>query len=638
MDNRFENNKFIKSRLRGNKTRDKYSSNNRYRTRDAIKIYESKTKKKRNTDNGIFTLVVVIAAVIICIAIIFFSVSFVTSQLIKREESGFSNEQMKNDIYIDYSLIGMEQPLSIRGLTRQNVYDKVLGSYKWDLTITNSNPEIDRFVLPSIKSEFEKTENLDMYLSNDFVDSKGTSQEVEVVNPYKDVTINVTKDTYKVPDFLEAELKAQIDNIYDTYLYNNSNSFRKKITDVNDPNFKSDFKFNVDENDPYLDDVLSQLALLWNTKAAKGQIEGFDKSKNEFVFGDDHSGYEIDVEGLRSKILQFIRQGDLTANITTVLRIINPTGESIKNKYKYISTFETTTTDNEVRNKNVELACNAINGYILNPGQEFSFNKVVGERTEAKGYGLAQAYNQGEVVEELGGGVCQVSTTLYNAVYGAGLTSTYRRSHTFEPNYVTPGLDATVSYNGVDYRFINDSDYAVGIRANYKDRKVKVEIFSVPILEPGVIKYLDSKKIQDLDEPSISIIESGTAQKGTKGSEWRVDRVFKKGDVEIRRDLDHNAIYVGHTPTAFAENTYVDKEGILQTRAFRSKSSLNPDATTKASNRTNNTNNNSRNNNNQTRTATTQATTANNDAYVVPLPGSNTSDIIPAANNYTLPN
>ena len=101
MDNRFENNKFIKSRLRGNKTRDKYSSNNRYRTRDAIKIYESKTKKKRNTDNGIFTLVVVIAAVIICIAIIFFSVSFVTSQLIKREESSFSNEQMKNDIYID---------------------------------------------------------------------------------------------------------------------------------------------------------------------------------------------------------------------------------------------------------------------------------------------------------------------------------------------------------------------------------------------------------------------------------------------------------------------------------------------------------------------------------------------------------
>ena len=636
MENRFNTNNSMKSRLRGStRSNLKYSSNNRYRTRDAIKIYESKTKKKRNTDNGIFTVVVVVAAVIICLAIIFFSVSFVTNQLVKKEESGFTNEQMKNDIYIDYSLIGMKEPLSIRGLTRQDVYDAVLGSYKWDLTITNSNPELDRFQLPSIQNEFERTEDLDSFLSDDFVDSKGTSQEVVIENPYKDVTIEVTKEVYKVPDFLEAELKAQIDNIYDTYLYNNSNSFRKKITDVHDPNFVSDFKFNVDENDPYLDDVLSQLALLWNTKAVKGQIEGFDKLKNEFVFGDDHSGYEIDVEGLRSKILQYIRQGDLTANITTVLRIINPTGESIKNKYKYISAFETTTTDNDVRNRNVELACEAINGYILNPGKEFSFNRVVGERTEAKGYGLAQAYNQGEVVEELGGGVCQVSTTLYNAVYGAGLTSTYRRSHTFEPNYVTPGLDATVSYNGVDYRFVNDSDYAVGIRANYKNRKVRVEIFSVPILEPGVVKYLDAKKIQDLDEPSISIIESGIAQKGTKGSEWRVDRVYKKGDVEIRRDLDHNAIYVGHTPTAFAENTYVDKDGVLQTRAFRSKSTVNNETSKKNTN--GNTSTTKSGSTPRSTTAPRETTTANNEAYVVPLPGSNASDIIPQANNFAVP-
>ena len=82
----------------------------------------------------------------------------------------------------------------------------------------------------------------------------------------------------------------------------------------------------------------------------------------------------------------------------------------------------------------------------MRPGEEFSFNNTIGERTEEKGFGAAAAYNNGEVVQEVGGGVCQVSTTLYNAVVRAGLKVTYRQGHTFQPTYVTPGQDATVSW------------------------------------------------------------------------------------------------------------------------------------------------------------------------------------------------
>ena len=96
--------------------------------------------------------------------------------------------------------------------------------------------------------------------------------------------------------------------------------------------------------------------------------------------------------------------------------------------------------------------------------------KVVGERTEAKGYQAAAAYSNGEVVQEIGGGVCQVSTTLYNAVIRSGLKTTVRRSHTYEPSYVTPGQDATVSYGGPDYKFINNSNTAIGIRASYSNQ------------------------------------------------------------------------------------------------------------------------------------------------------------------------
>ena len=204
----------------------------------------------------------------------------------------------------------------------------------------------------------------------------------------------------------------------------------------------------------------------------------------------------------------------------------------------------------------------------MRPGQEFSFNKVLGERTEERGYDYATAYLEGQVIEELGGGICQVSTTLYNAVFAAGLTTTYRKSHTFVPTYITPGLDATVSFNGPDYRFINTSNYSVGIKAQFSKNKVKVDIFAVPMIRDGYTQNLVSTKIQDIDMPSISIINEGKATKGTMGSEWQVFKVVKNGDKEVERVFDHQTIYQGHTPTAFEENTYVDNDGVLQTKKF----------------------------------------------------------------------
>ena len=162
----------------------------------------------------------------------------------------------------------------------------------------------------------------------------------------------------------------------------------------------------------------------------------------------------------------------------------------------------TKTTANSKRNTNVRLACEALNGTIVQPGQELSFNDTVGERTEAKGYQGAAAYNNGEVVQEIGGGVCQVSTTLYNAVLKAGLKISVRRSHTFEPSYVTPGQDATVSWGGPDFKFINNSNTAIGIRARYADQTCTVSVYGIPILEEGVTYSLDAKKIADLDPPA----------------------------------------------------------------------------------------------------------------------------------------
>ena len=611
----------------------KNKRNDRYRSRDALQNYEYRNSRKKKAGRGAITSLFVFSTLLVAIIAVFFVLQFLNNTIGKSEESKFTDAQMKHDIYIDYSIIGMKYPLGIRGLTRQDVYDKVRGSYEWDLTISNSNPELDIFDMPKYE-DVEVEESLNQYLDTTNLDAQGTSQKIEVDNPYKNITIKATKDTYKFPDFLDGQLKSQIDSIYETYLRGQSVRFEKKAaTNVTSPDFKADFKFEVNENDNSIDEYLNQLAILWKTTAVKGQIEGFDKTKNEFIFGDEHKGCEIDVEAMRKRIFEEVGKGNLKANIYTILKFTDPIGETIKSKYKYVSNFETTTTNNEVRNTNIQLACDAINGLILKPNEEFSFNNIVGERTESKGYGLAQAYSQGEVVEELGGGVCQVSTTLYNAVFAAGLTTTYRRSHTFEPNYVTPGLDATVSFNGVDYRFINDSEYSIGIRTTYKNKKVKAEIFAVPKLEKDVKQYLLSKKIQELDEPPISIIESGTATKGTKGSEWQVFKVVKKGDEEIERVHDHYAKYVGHTPTAYEENTYIDKEGVLQTRTFKStgtvrttspQSSTNQQRTTRAQE-------------NQTRNRTTERPSTTQTTEPIPLPVSQNANVISPAESFPTP-
>ena len=120
----------------------------------------------------------------------------------------------------------------------------------------------------------------------------------------------------------------------------------------------------------------------------------------------------------------------------------------------------------EGRKKNVALAASKINGLILKPGDEFSYNTLVGQRTVEAGFNPAPAYDGGQVVEEVGGGICQVSSTLYAATIKARLWNvTERHEHQFRVLYLDPGLDATVSWPTPDFRFVNDMELPVMIEA-----------------------------------------------------------------------------------------------------------------------------------------------------------------------------
>ena len=130
-----------------------------------------------------------------------------------------------------------------------------------------------------------------------------------------------------------------------------------------------------------------------------------------------------------------------------------------------------------IRRGNVKLAGEACNGVILNDGDIFDYNAVVGKRTTERGYGAAPAYVNGETVDTIGGGICQVSSTVYYATLLANLEIVERYAHRYAPNYITWGMDATVSWGGPEFRFRNNTGYPIRLDVTYdKKNNIKVEI------------------------------------------------------------------------------------------------------------------------------------------------------------------
>ncbi len=141
-----------------------------------------------------------------------------------------------------------------------------------------------------------------------------------------------------------------------------------------------------------------------------------------------------------------------------------------KDNLSSVSTqFETSTENGRNRSINIELGVSKINGIILEPGEIFSFNEIVGPRDETNGYQTANVYMNGEVIDGIGGGICQVSSTLYNAVIYAGLEVVERKNHMFTVSYVPPGRDATVAYGEIDFKFRNSTDWPIRLDCNIKN-------------------------------------------------------------------------------------------------------------------------------------------------------------------------
>ncbi len=233
--------------------------------------------------------------------------------------------------------------------------------------------------------------------------------------------------------------------------------------------------------------------------AKDATLDAFDLNNRTFTFTEAQDGYRIDRERLAADILAALDAGDYDRVIVPQGEAIQPTlrRAQLEGLFGRIATFTTQTTKDKDRNTNIALSADALNGRVVLPGETLSFNSCTGQRTGAKGYREAGAIAGGVLVDDTGGGVCQTSSTLFNAVVRADLTIVERSAHSWPSSYVEKGEDATVNYPSLDFVFRNDGEFPVFVVAWYADRQVTVEIYG-KMLEDGMSIDLESTVVKTM--------------------------------------------------------------------------------------------------------------------------------------------
>ena len=254
---------------------------------------------------------------------------------------------------------------------------------------------------------------------------------------------------------------------------------------------------------------------------------------NPFAIYPESNGIDFDIENAKSIILEDKEKYEIPLIITKPSKTTKDIGtEAFPDR---LATFSTKYQASNVnRTTNLRLAANKINGTILLPGEEFSYNKTVGERTKAAGFKEAAIFNAGRVENGLGGGICQISSTLYDAVVMANLGVTVRRNHQFVTSYLAAGKDATVVWGAQDFKFKNTREYPVRITATVQGGVATVEIWglkqdveydiTIETKKTATIPYT-TQYVQDASLPAGQQVVKQQGSNGRKVEAYKVMRL-----------------------------------------------------------------------------------------------------------------
>lgn len=255
-------------------------------------------------------------------------------------------------------------------------------------------------------------------------------------------------------------------------------------------------------------------------------------TKDPFTVYPEEEGIDFDVDAAKQLLTEEKEEYEISLKITKPTKTVKDIGtEAFPD---LLATFSTNyNAGNANRTTNLKLAANKINGTVLLPNEEFSYNKVVGERTIKAGYKMAATYSNGAVVDGLGGGICQISSTLYDAVVMANLKITTRRNHQFVTSYLPAGKDATVVWGSQDFKFVNSRKYPIRITATVQNGVATIQVWGIK----EEVEYdisIETKKIatiepatQYISDPSLPAGQQKVVQAGSNGRKVEAYKVTK---------------------------------------------------------------------------------------------------------------
>ena len=288
------------------------------------------------------------------------------------------------------------------------------------------------------------------------------------------------------------------------------------------------------------------------------EIGEFNPETKEFTITPEQTGMTIDIDGAVEGVKKLFDNQEFSGSVVVPSVPMEPevTTEKLKANFGLVGEHVTKASDNANRNNNLNQACKYINGTILKPGEEFSFNKVVGQRTVKRGFKEATVIQGGQYEQGLGGGVCQVSSTLYDAVLKSDLKIVKRYPHAWPSDYVLEGLDATVDYPALDFVFKNNSDYQIIILMWFesKDRTVHAQIYGKRfpdeqkiVLRSEIVKQTGMGKTEYVEDRSMAVGKTKTVRQPHHGKTVKTFKIWQDKDgKEIKREVIGTTTYASY--------------------------------------------------------------------------------------------
>lgn len=263
---------------------------------------------------------------------------------------------------------------------------------------------------------------------------------------------------------------------------------------------------------------------------------------NPFKVYPEVIGINFNLEEAKEILKEYKEEYIISLIITNPTKTTNDIGtEAFPDKLSTFSTRYDAT--NQTRTANLKIAVSKINGVVVMPGEIFSYNKTLGKRTYEAGYKDAAGYAGGKVVQMIGGGICQISSTLYDAVVYANLDIVERHNHAFLTSYVGAGKDATVVYGSLDFQFKNTRNYPIKIESHLQNGIVTINIFGIKEekeyeieISTTVLNYIPYDVIYENDSKMAKGKEVVT-QRGQNGCKSITYKILKQNGREISRSV-----------------------------------------------------------------------------------------------------